>query len=283
MRTPDGAAPRFLHSVESLTAALRDTGWDGTIDIRELMRGADIVQLQFLATARALAPAPHVTIDPYCLELAKGVHRATQGCTVTALFPMPDSLRPRYSTWARQVAAIPGVYVYPFERLHLTVATLRSFKDEGEGAATQCSELLSHYSARLPQLCINLGSVDHLNGVISLVGARLAPSAGFLLFAEPSGRLEALRKRLKDEQIESRLQHAGASIPNILHSTVVRFTADLSSEAWAALDAQFTVLNSALEKQPVSLPLTHVSLVHEAVPYQHIEARSMIGTYRLCD
>jgi hypothetical protein len=123
---------------------------------------------------------------------------------------------------ARRLASLdPGVWVYPFERSHITIATLVSFlrhvePDEEERARVlalvpAAAAALDEAARELPPFTIEIGPPV------------LAPRAAFLPIRNSTGEIARVRENLRRALRESATELASFKIPQAIHSTVMRF------------------------------------------------------------
>lgn len=170
---------------------------------------------------------------------------------------------------------LENAYFYPFDSLHVTVATLHAFTLQTRDAnirdvlAREWNNVVVGASKRpgWPKQPLKL----------EVESCQIGSRAGILLWRETTGGLERMRKCLADETKErqSQLQQAGISvdtlrIPGIVHTSFLRFPAPIASNG-LELQERFQALVLPRLKQLFPQPITaHTAvLVCERTPYLH--------------
>ena len=135
------------------------------------------------------------------------------------------------------------IYLYPVESLHVTVATLRAFSLNI--ISTDDILVLVRFWKDIIQTASTKSDWPKGKIVLELENAQVGCSAGILLWRENSGNLQSMRsclqsevdyyKEILDKRLESNtdaLRHRmlreslnAFSIPNIVHTSFLRFTA----------------------------------------------------------
>lgn len=229
-----------------------------------------------------------------------GVDDETYGLVLVAGWPAPaawqqlygEEIRPRLS------ACFPNdtssVYIYPPEALHVTLATFWSFHRQEELSSTH-RKALEHHVHRVVERAWQNYLDDYPrenNFVLDIQSAQMGAKAGILLWKESTGRLDAFRAILRQtcqEECEQLVQRGINSdndsiteflqevfsnliLPNIVHSTVVRFAATPRTDGAMVQDLfRRTLLDElAANLIPQSIPLESITLVCEKKPYMHV-------------
>ena len=139
------------------------------------------------------------------------------GLNVAVLWPLPQAFRPRYERMCARLSRLDqGVYVYPFEQTHVTVATIVSFKRHERPDPVDQARILSITPAlgqRLEAVARPLRPFTMRFGPPVLVSA-----AAFLPISNPTGEIDTIRKGLADGPWA-----AGLQLPRAIHSTILRF------------------------------------------------------------
>ena len=139
------------------------------------------------------------------------------GLNVAVQWPLPAAFRAEYDRMRGALERLDaGVYVYPFEETHVTVATLVSFKRHERPADGDHERLME----RVPWVARVLDEITgSFRGFEIDVGAPvLVRSAAFLPIRNPTGEIKKVRDRLANERNE----WPEMQIPQGLHSTVLR-------------------------------------------------------------
>lgn len=139
------------------------------------------------------------------------------GLNVAVHWPLPQAFRAEYERMRARLGRLdPGVYVYPFEQTHVTVATIVSFKRHERPDPADQARILSI----LPALGGRLEAVaEPLRPFTMRFGAPvLVSAAAFLPITNPTGEIQAIRQGLADGPWAEGLQ-----IPRAIHSTILRF------------------------------------------------------------
>ena len=175
-----------------------------------------------------------------------------------------------------------AVHMYPPHALHLTLATLSSFKNphDAYGQALPGPERNHFRRTWARALGEHLRPQVHL-GPIKLVAERLelSSAAGFLVFTDPSGRVASIRAAVRlalrtvmldaiisglDKRTLNSVQ-TGLHIPDIIHSTVLRFAAPPTNP----VRFQQGFASIAQAWQPIEVQIEVLALVEEIVPFMH--------------
>lgn len=170
--------------------------------------------------ANGFQPDPILTADP---------DRPVYGLNLAFGWPLPTPCKKPYEKLALELRRIaPCAYVYPYWETHVTVMTLINFKKHqqpSEDALADLQPTVKGIVSAAPQLLEGLRIRPF---AIDIGPPVLSPSAAFLPILNPTGEVE--RIRLEGAKPEFRRQIAGLVaadeliIPNIIHSTILRFT-----------------------------------------------------------
>jgi len=140
------------------------------------------------------------------------------GLNVAFHWPLAEAFRGEYDRLrARLIGLDEGVYVYPFEQTHVTVATIISFKRHQRPDADERARILSIVPClrdRLDEIAAGLTAFT-----VDVGAPVLVPGAAFLPITNATGEVAAIRQRLRGEPaLQAELQ-----IPQAIHSTILRF------------------------------------------------------------
>ena len=224
--------------------------------------------------------------DPYVGRLANEGVPAGESCglVVVCSWPMPEEVVDRYESFRSElVEAMPTAYVYPSGSLHCTICTLRAFTsgpldgDARRDAVSRWRDVLAQArnSQDWPRMPFRLRM-----GIPTLEG-----SAGIFWYEDLDGAVEKMRSCFR-EAIASAggranegadksngLPLPGSSVgepaphvPNIVHSTVLRWPSEPADPA-VAKEAFQTV---AASWKPFDVVVPCARAVIEDVPYMHI-------------
>lgn len=203
------------------------------------------------------------------------------GLILTTLHPPPSSLATSYFTFrtllqtALHQAGVPAseYTLYSTNALHCTIATFHPFTTPpppNPQAAISAWSTLVDAAIRSPRFGAAIASTP-----ISYVRVKQAKvfddGVGVLLYDDSDAIISTLRDALRDLQMskqftpDSEINVAHMKIPNIYHSTVLRWH---HSPTISTADLQ-TMFNMAYEKAFVhtSLSLSTVKLMRESQPY----------------
>lgn len=206
------------------------------------------------------------------------------GLVVTVLHPAPPSLLSVYGKFRSHLqsrlaaSGIPesAYLLYPDDSIHCTVVTVHPFHKQIHGGPEDITKFWSNILERSTQLPgwppVNRRTTVHL------IEPRVCnDGVGVLLFNDTSGAIANMRKCLKEAF--SRLEDAelqalggisveGVKIPNIVHSTILRWRAsphlsitqlqNLFNDAYA---------ESVQKQEPKSIDVGNVCLLREWEPY----------------
>lgn len=215
--------------------------------------------------------------------------RTCWGLNLNALSPPPQALRGALAALLadspRCVAALVarGAYFYPPHALHVTLAGLAPFNRTPLRAPAERAACMASWRAALPAVLVRAA----VPPAFPLVAERLVleRAAAFILYADPTGSVPRLRAALRECAAAARSEEthpperaagAGVHLPAIVHSTVMRFSRDVSGEAEVAeVRALFAEL--AARWQPVTVTVDGLLLVHECVPYMHLQLDVPVG------
>eukprot|EP00455_Lapot_gusevi_P044067 TRINITY_DN5454_c0_g1_i4.p1 TRINITY_DN5454_c0_g1~~TRINITY_DN5454_c0_g1_i4.p1 ORF type:complete len:238 (-),score=32.06 TRINITY_DN5454_c0_g1_i4:50-763(-) len=218
------------------------------------------------------------------------------GLIVAALWPYPEEFKSLYEELCSDLASIntdQSFYLYPFQHLHCTVSTLCSFKTGPLAGVGADHSLRAHYISNwrhligrvMATLSFNISS-DHSSSPsspapihpfsVSIDGLRLEKSAAFLSINDPSGCIARFRDALRQASqsdpdfIASGVDTSPSSfhIPNIIHTTILRFTKQPSPEVAAQLREKFE--SWSRRWAAVCVNVDRFVLTTELSPYMHI-------------
>jgi hypothetical protein len=182
---------------------------------------------------------------------------------------------------AKLAALDPAVHMYPPHALHVTLVTLSSFKKVADayGQALRGPEK-NHYR-RTWARALHTGLAHQVAlGPIELVAERLelSSAAGYLVYSDRSGRMASVRQAVQlalesvmlDPIMNGLNQRSSNAvrkikIPNIIHSTVLRF-ADRPTDP-SQFQRDFATIAHAWKPVPVLINV--LALVEEIVPFMH--------------
>ena len=158
--------------------------------------------------------------DPF---LSQPTLPRTFGFNFTMAWPLPESLRVAHDTLRTSLNRLDkGLYIYPHEDTHVTVATIVDFVNHiepSEEEITRLRDLSEHIAERTRPLFQAYRSQDPL--VLEFGPPLLSRNAIFIPAMESTGRVPMLRAHLA-KQLES-VKGLELKIPNIIHTTVARF------------------------------------------------------------
>ncbi|CAE7944604.1 unnamed protein product [Symbiodinium sp. KB8] len=208
------------------------------------------------------------------------------GLVVVCSWPMPQPVLEQYELFREKLAAAmpKEAYVYPGTTLHCTICTLRAFTS-GRMESSEKQRSSESWSKILDAARRDPGWPT---GPVALKMGRptLEGSAGIFRYEDTAGTIAAMRKALRAAIIAAGGEPAEGGgdrskakppsgtpegepaphIPDIVHSTVLRWTAEPADRA-AAQEAFAQVAESW---EPVEIIATAPRAVFEDIPYMHI-------------
>ena len=210
--------------------------------------------------------------DPLIEQISRREKKDTFGLIVCALFHQPkpvafaefyhrlvDQLRSTFTADEKQ-----AVYIYPIAHLHITIATLHSFKNAWPPSAEIS---LAYWKERFTRLknAPHQGSFS-----LTLNTIELSPAAGYFQFQDHSNGMGLLRRAI-EEHCQPEMGEPKLHVPNIVHSSFLRFVKKLSQPA--QFEEKFVrickeVLANAAD---IRLDIKEVCLAYESHPYMHID------------
>lgn len=176
----------------------------------------------------------------------------------------------------------PNVYLYPTDSLHITIATLhhvhkkqldlgQDYYDELTKRYVDLVKAASQY-AEWPK-CLN-----RIEPKMQLELVQLGQKAGILLWNDKSGHINAMRDCLRKEAVERGIEIH--SIPNIVHSTFLRFANEpMHSGSGEEIQQKFQpivvqkgndVFSVTTQSDSCPWDDSLCKLVCETMPYMHI-------------
>jgi len=152
------------------------------------------------------------------------------GLNLTCAWPLPNEVRDSYEDLAAQLSALDGgLYVYPHRQTHITLVTLVSFMNclrPDENTLGQLVALGQRINGRLTSALLDWCP----RGSFQLIPdrLRLSPRAATLECSNPGGEVRELRQGVltnlrADPELYAWLLSLGFRIPDIIHTTVLRF------------------------------------------------------------
>ncbi|KAL7554362.1 hypothetical protein ACHAWF_017795 [Thalassiosira exigua] len=125
-------------------------------------------------------------------------------------------------------AADPEAHIYPFGDLHITVATFRTLFDPAP--TRERAERIKRLGAGVVERATKRDDWPRDNGEAKVKlrlrpkEVRLGEKNAITLWEEATGNLDAMRSCLKQEmEIMDSINGMAFSVPNIVHSTIMRF------------------------------------------------------------
>ena len=236
-------------------------------------------------------PATNFTADPL-VESLFTKEDDYFGLVLVAGWPPNQLMDSTYQTYLDQVrncfdkadfeddngTAPPNVYLYPTQCLHVTIATLYHVKKREP-------DFDEDYYIDLQEKYINLvKAAAQRNGWptsnplnLKLESVQLGQKAGIFLWEDTSGQINAMRTCLKEEaELNGIKIH---SIPDIVHSTFLRFARDPTGSG-KEIQQKFQTYVASHAAQNFRSVLAHSNdtawdcslckLVNETTPYMHI-------------
>lgn len=179
-------------------------------------------------------------------------------------------------------------HIYPFEDLHVTVATFRSSLDpcpsnneRAEAIKKFCASVMENATKREGWPKAKAGDKSKIKLCLQPKEVRLGKKNAYILWEEKTGNLEAMRLCLKEEMEAQQFSQRGVNgvdpvadsdlaffVPNIVHSTFIRFWKCPSNPD---ILKQTFKESGLLDILPILVDLdSNAKLVYETTPCMHI-------------
>ena len=169
---------------------------------------------------------------------------------------------------------IPAVYLYPSRCIHVTIATFArpEKKMDSTNNMTDYTEFervhqsIVEEASKLP----NWPTTKPIELVIK--STQLGSQAGILLWDDLSGGIDKIRQCLQQVVAKQRKNIKIHAIPNIIHSTFLRFTQNIPQSKGQHIQQKYqqNVLKNIKTIFTKSILAKTVKLVRESTPYMHI-------------
>ncbi len=209
--------------------------------------------------------------DALVEQLARNEKKETFGLIICGLFhqPKPRQFADFYHQLIQHLEASftedekQSIYLYPIAHLHITIATLFSFKHPCPASPDKC---LQHWKDCFIQL---KRSSRNKSIILTLDAIQLSKAAGYFLFKDETKIITNLRQSIREICVPEEGQPA-LQIPEIIHTTFIRFIKKL--EEPGKFEEKFhRICGELLGKKEISLDIDEVCLALESYPYMHIE------------
>lgn len=164
----------------------------------------------------------------------------------------------------------PAVWLYQPQYLHVTIATLQPLhRRRPHDETTNYIAMRRDYND-LIQRAQKSPSWPTQPLQLQLEKAQIGSKAGIFLWKDVSGSVQGMREALRQASSSSTPIH---SIPNIIHSTFLRFAQVPQSRSAAQIQQEFsaTVLPALPRLFPQPVVTGTIQLVCETTPYMHME------------
>jgi hypothetical protein len=223
---------------------------------------------RFALAAEGL-PQQAVTVDPW---LRAAPEEPVLGLNLACAWPFPNDLQAAYEQMADELTSLdPAAWVYPFAQTHVTLVTFLNFARFPH--PTACQEQTARAVAarfagewewrREPRGRGGIGPFE-----LHFAGLRLSRAAAFVEWRNPAGEVGLIRQMAEawahaDADLAALGPAAGFGVPNIIHSTVLRFRGPLADPP--AFLAGFERLAGRIRLS--SLPVRDLLITAETRPY----------------
>ncbi|CAF5215777.1 unnamed protein product [Rotaria magnacalcarata] len=211
-------------------------------------------------------------IDPLIQQIARNEKKETFGLIICALFhqPKPIQFANFYQQLIEQLQANfdddekQSVYLYPIAPLHITIATLHSFKHEVPQDPEACLKHWNECFTKLKQ------SAKPKPIILTLDSINLSKAAGYFLFHDTNNSMKHIRQSIRDTCIPEDGQPP-LHIPNIVHTSFIRFIKQPNDPK--KLEEKFHRVCKELlkEQNEIRFDIDEICLAFEAHPYMHID------------
>ena len=181
------------------------------------------------------------------------------------------------------------LYIYPARATHITIATLSSFRDpkspRSKVKGTSGEDRLLDVWSKAVQSIFKEEQDQGSFGAFELEAneVEMSPGAVIVKFVDRSGFIERIRERIRNifeahptlQGLDSELglpkgclKHA-VQIPNIIHSSLARFTSLISESVGENIMEKFETF-AKNEFQTFRVQIKNVTLANEVAPYMHM-------------
>lgn len=204
------------------------------------------------------------------------------GLVLNTAWPPPEAFRPRYDAFVSGLrASHPSfdtkAYLYPFHALHVTVATAHAFTRGLKDSESE-EDLYREWAAVIEDArgrdCWPTEALSLEVSEVSLFGNAVVMqytdvSASGVVAGMRKAVLEATSTR-SDALRAAGIDPTSLKIPNIIHSTILRWTEDITGGECSAIRGAFesadtsSIIGYRFENR-------EVNFVRELVPYMHID------------
>ena len=144
------------------------------------------------------------------------------GLNIAFGWPLPIPLKEPYERLSKVLSALnPGLYVYPYKQIHVTVMTLVNFKDHPNPSQEEVltiQKIADKVKSIIPPI---LSDLQLKPFKIDVGPAVLSSRAAFLPILNPTQEVSRLREA--GSSILPRSLLPNIIIPKAIHSTIVRF------------------------------------------------------------
>ena len=209
--------------------------------------------------------------DPFVGQLSRQEPNETFGLIVCAFFhqPKPIHFTDFYQQLIQQLQTHltddekQVFYLYPIANLHITIATLYSFKDPKPESPEKC---LQYWKERFDQL---KKTSKNRSIVLTLDSIQLSRAAGYFQFKDERNGIENLRKSIREICKPDDGQPL-LTIPGIIHTSFLRFIKK-PQDPGKFEDKFHRICQEIFAKiKDISFDIDEVCLALESQPYMHI-------------
>lgn len=226
-------------------------------------------------------------LDTIAVPLALGERPATWGLNLNVFPQAHPDFESAYRQWVAD--ATPhlegtGAYLYPFEHTHVTAASPAPFTHGplASWSEAERAELAGLWLIALRETCVpgNAAGVDWPSAPFPLIFEKLElkSNCGIFMVDDPTGGVAKIRRAVSaaakhrvfaTPRGADLLARGGFKTPNIVHSSVMRFTSPSSlsdaeiEERWARA--------AACWPGPVTVLADAMTFIIEFIPYQHMD------------
>lgn len=216
-------------------------------------------------------------VDSIAVELSQGKCEDCDGIIVGAMFPMDTQIKQGYEELVcniREIDKEKCLYLYPFEHLHLTVATLSNFKHSGLYNTDTRKKTLETCEKMFDDLGKRIGEENQkTNNFLQITDFRVTNGAGIILYKDSKEIIQKVRDAIT-ATITSEILPT-LFIPNIIHTTFFRY---IKAPTNSFINELKDVLSFHFSKSiwRASLELAYVCLIAETKPYMHVNEEAII-------
>ena len=187
------------------------------------------------------------------------------GLNLACAWPFPVAVAGHYQSMADELAGLdPGAYVYPLWETHVTIMTFLNFTLAQRPTVERLREVQTCI-APIVRL-VNVSAIRPFR--LEFQRPTLTRKAATLPISNPTGEIAQIRREIgraisAQPELHSKLAQGGLNVPDIIHSTILRFkSAPPDPKKFAVRFAE-----AAAQAEPFRITIRELLLTAETRPY----------------